>query len=323
MKYRQVEILTTIQGLDVVTTALLEIGITDTIVEDPRDIDDLLKKEKGYEWDYIDDEVMEQKNRDPKIIAVFEDDEDGERKTQGISAAMETLKTNAEAGMYGDDFNLGSLDIKVEIDDDSRWKDNWKEFFKPTRISDTIVVKPTWEEYSPADGEKILEIDPGMAFGTGTHETTSLCVKLMEKYLKEGDKVLDVGCGSGILSIAGALMGASDVLGIEIDPVAVDVAKDNIKLNNVEQIARVKQGDLTKGIDYKADVVVANLMADLVIMLSGDVARHMLDGGKYISSGILIEKEEQVAEAIKKCGFEILEIMEDGMWCAIVGQRPE
>ena len=166
----------------------------------------------------------------------------------------------------------------------------------------------------------VIEIDPGMAFGTGTHETTSLCVKMLEKYQKKSDKVLDVGCGSGILSIAAALLGADDVLGVDIDPVAVEVASENIALNKAEHLARAQYGDLTKGIDYKADIVVANLMADLVMMLSEDAAKHMEKGGLFISSGILVEKKEQVASHLRGKGFEIVEIREDGGWCCIVAK---
>ncbi|MDD6042680.1 MAG: 50S ribosomal protein L11 methyltransferase, partial [Eubacteriaceae bacterium] len=152
----------------------------------------------------------------------------------------------------------------------------------------------------------------------GTHETTSLCVKMLEKYQKAGDKVLDVGCGSGILSIAAALLGAKDVLGIDIDPVAVEVAEENIQLNKADNVARAQYGDLTKGVDYKAQVVVANLMADLVMMLADDVSKHMEEKGFFISSGILVEKRNTVSEHLVKLGFDIVEIVEDGGWCAIV-----
>ena len=195
-----------------------------------------------------------------------------------------------------------------------------KEFFKPKKISEHIVVKPTWEEYEAKEGESVIEIDPGAAFGTGTHETTSLCIKFLEKYVKEGDMVLDVGAGSGILSIAAAICKAKDVLGIEIDPVAVEIAEQNIEINNYSQNVKVRYGDLTKGIDYKANVVVANLMADLVILLSKDVVKHLEKGGIFISSGILLEKKEIVSEAIIDAGLEVIEIMEDGMWCAIVAK---
>ena len=156
-----------------------------------------------------------------------------------------------------------------------------------------------------------------MAFGTGTHETTSLCLKLMEKYMKKGDEVLDVGCGSGILSIGAALLEAGKIMAIDIDPEAVKVSKENSALNNCENKIEVRCGNLVDGIDFKADIVVANLMADLVMLLSSHVMPHIKKDGIYISSGILVEKEETVCDAIRDGGFDIIEIREDGMWCAI------
>ena len=179
------------------------------------------------------------------------------------------------------------------------------------------MIKPTWEDYEAGEKELVIEIDPGMAFGTGTHETTSGCIQLMEKYMKPGDKVLDVGCGSGILSIAAALLGSRDILAIDIDPVAVEVTKENVELNNVSEYVDTRYGDLTKGVSYRADIVVANLMADLVMMLTKDVAKHLEDGGIYISSGIIDFKEEEVCETLKRCGFEIIEILKKGEWCTV------
>ncbi|MBQ9973020.1 MAG: 50S ribosomal protein L11 methyltransferase, partial [Firmicutes bacterium] len=167
----------------------------------------------------------------------------------------------------------------------------------------------------------VIEIDPGMAFGTGTHETTSLCLELIEKYIKEGDTLLDVGCGSGILAIAAGLLGASDVLGIEIDPVAVEIGNENVALNNLSDKIKVIYGDLTKGVDYKADIVAANLMADLVKMLSPSVPAHLREGGIYISSGILAVLAEEVSAVIEESGFEIVEIMVKGEWCAIAARQ--
>lgn len=320
MKYLKIEISTSVEGIEPVISALMEIGINDTVVEDPRDIQDLLQKKNEYDWDYVDQSVLELENQIPKVIVYLEEDENSKKVVRDVRIAIEDLRKSAERGDFGEDFNPGSLEMSVESDDDSQWKDNWKEYFKPSKIGNTIVVKPTWYDYNPAEGEKVLEIDPGMAFGTGTHETTSLCIKLMEDYLKPGDKVLDVGCGSGILSIAAALLGAEEVRGIEIDPVAVQIAMENVQLNKAEKIIDITEGDLTKGLDFKADLVVANLMADLVMMLSKDVTAHLNSGGKYISSGILLEKEEIVSEAIEECGFKIIEVKRDGMWCAIVAE---
>lgn len=318
MKYIQIDIHVKREGIEPVVSALLEVGITDTVVEDPADIEDLLNKKNDYDWDYIDEGVLELQSEEPKVTVFLDDGEDGRTKLEAILVAIEALKIEAEAGIFGEGVDLGPLTVETSIEDDSQWRDNWKEYFKPKKVGERIVVKPTWYDYDAKPGELIIELDPGMAFGTGTHETTSLCLRLMEKYMQPKDKVLDVGCGSGILSIAGALLGASQVLGVEIDPVAVDVARENISLNGAAEVAKAQYGDLTEGIDFKADVIVANLMADLVIMLSADVAKHLLPGGRYISSGILIEKRDQVAQAIKDSGFEIVEIKEDGMWCAIV-----
>ena len=148
------------------------------------------------------------------------------------------------------------------------------------------MIKPTWEEYERKGDELVIEIDPGMAFGTGTHPTTSLCVKLLERYIEpEKDVILDVGCGSGILAITSALLGAKGVLAVDIDPIAVSVSKENVELNHLSSKVRVLEGDLTKGLKEKADIVVANLMADLVIILSKDVPAHLKGKNIYISSG--------------------------------------
>ena len=157
-----------------------------------------------------------------------------------------------------------------------------------------------------------------MAFGTGTHETTMLCIRMIEKYMQDGFKVLDVGSGSGILSIATAKLGASDVLGIDIDEDAVRVSNENYELNKVSDKAKAIIGDLTVGVDYKADIVVANLLADIVMRLSKDVTRHLGGKGIFIASGILTEKSEAVENCMKECGFEIVERTELGEWCSLV-----
>ena len=323
MKYIQADIHVNREGIEPVLTALMNVDIMDTVVEDPADIADLLDKDQEWEWDYVDDSVIEMQNAEPKVTVYMEDDEEGRRKLAALQGAIEELKVDAAAGAYGEDVDLGPLTVDVYVEDDSEWKDNWKEFFKPKKVGKRIVVKPTWYDYEQEEDDLVIEIDPGMAFGTGTHETTSLCLRLMEDYMADGDKVLDVGCGSGILAIAGALLGSPEVLGVEIDPVAVEIAQENLELNGVTDVARAQYGDLTKGIDFKAEIVVANLMADLVMMLSADVAKHILPGGKYISSGILVEKRDQVAAVIRDCGFDIVEIREDGMWCAIVATPKE
>lgn len=323
MKYIEFKVHASRQGIEQVTAMYMKYGITDVSIDDPADMDDILNNKNEYGWDYIDDELKEDLDREPTISCFFEDTPENRQKVQNLKVLVMMLKSKELEGVFGWDADLGRLYGEDIYIDDEDWKDKWKENFKPTKITEKLVVKPTWEEYTPAEGELVIEIDPGMAFGTGTHETTSLCLKLMEKYLGDNaaeKKVLDVGCGSGILSIGAALLGSRDVLGVEIDEDAVRVANENIELNKAGDKVKAVKGDLTEGIDFKADIIVANLMADLVMKLSKSAGKHLKKDGVYISSGILVEKKEVVAEAVKAAGFEILEIVEDGEWCAIAAK---
>ena len=302
MQYIEVKIFTSQENIDPLTCILMDMGIAGFAIEDARDFRDLMNKKNTYDWDYIDESLMELENVRTSVTFYLEESEESRRILRQLQ------------GKYGSEMVWKAVD-------DSDWKDNWKEYFKPAKITGRIVVKPTWEEYEPQEDELVIEIDPGMAFGTGTHPTTSLCVKLLEKYIEGSkDTVLDVGCGSGILSVAAALLGARDVLAVDIDPVAAEVSRENVRLNGLSDKITVKEGDLTKGLDMQADIVVANLMADLVMMLSKDVAAHLKGKSIYISSGILIEKRKQVEAAIEKCGFKVLEVLEEGEWCAIAAQ---
>ena len=323
MRYIQFKIHASRQGVEQVTALLMANGIYEVSVDDPADMEEILDKKNQYDWDYIDDSLKEDLEREPVVSAYFEDTPENAEKIQHLKLEIMKLKSRELEGVYGWDVDFGRLYAEEVSVDDRDWKDRWKEFFKPVGITDKLVVKPTWEAYTPAAGEKVLELDPGMAFGTGTHETTALCMKLMEKYLGSdcGDKkVLDVGCGSGILSIGAALLGCRQVLAVEIDEDAVQVVRENVAANGVENVVTVQKGDLTEGLDYRADVIAANLMADLVVRLASHAGKHLKAGGVFISSGILTEKRDQTAAAIEKAGFEILEIPEDGMWCAIAAR---
>lgn len=315
MRYVEVKIYTTQEGIDPLTCILMDMGIAGFAIEDARDFQDLLNKKNSYDWDYIDESLMELEEMPASVAFYLEENKESEGVLVLIEEKLNALKSEKSID-YGD-----LLLVRKSVED-AEWKDNWKEYFKPAKITDRIIIKPTWEEYDRTGDELVIEIDPGMAFGTGTHPTTSLCVKLLERYIKpDQDTVLDVGCGSGILAIASALLGAKAVLAVDIDPVSVEISKQNVERNHLSGKINVREGDLTKGLKEKADIVAANLMADLVIMLSKDVAAHLKGSSIYISSGILIEKQEQVVSAIEECGFHILDIMEEGEWCAIAAQR--
>ena len=309
MIYNEVKIYTNAFGVEILTARLMnDLDITALSVEDPDEIANIENKTFGYEWDYIDEKAYPEDD-EHKVIIYFADSEESADLIAKVRELVEELKN-------GESF-LGRLHVEVKSEDDSLWADRWKEYFRPAKVTEKIVIKPSWEEYEAADGELILEIDPGRAFGTGTHETTSGCLELMEKYMKEGDRVLDVGCGSGILSIGAALLGSSCVYAIDIDPVAVEVTKENVALNGFSDIVRTEEGDLTKGVDFKADIVAANLMADLVKVLTKDVAVHLEKDGVYISSGILLEKEDDVKQTLDECGFKVIDVIRKGEWCAI------
>ena len=292
--------------LELIEGVLIAEGIEDSVISDPEDIHELLEKKNSYDWDYVDESVLQLESERPSVT-VYRDANAAEQNF--LDALSEKLKEV-----------LPACETERRLVCDDEWKDKWKEYFKPTKVTKSLVVKPTWEDYEKKEGELVIEIDPGMAFGTGTHETTSLCLELIEKYIKAGDDVLDVGCGSGILAIAAGLLGAKDVLGIEIDPVAVEIGNSNVRLNGLSENVKVVYGDLTKGVDFKADLVAANLMADIVKILSADVARHIKPGGIYISSGILAQLADDVGAVIKKCGFEIEEVRIKGEWCAIAAR---
>ena len=215
-------------------------------------------------------------------------------------------------------------DIVYTVDfyeyDQEDYENSWKKYLYPEKVSERFVVKPTWREYTPEGDELIIELDPGRAFGTGSHPTTSLCLKLMEEHINEEDSVVDVGTGSGILMIAADKLGASEIYGVDIDELAVESAKENLNLNNIgEDKAHVFQGDLISVLkDKKFDVVVANILADVLMILIRDISRVVKKGGKIIFSGIIEDKCEIVKKEIESLGFEVVEIKADKEWRAML-----
>ena len=327
MRYLELVIHTTEEGLEPLEAQLMSMGYTDVVVNDPRDFGDLMNKKHEYDWDYLSDEVMDLGNREPSITVYLDGEETGSGyfEAQRIDMMIEELRQSLMNGDFGPEADFGALTVTTALRDDGEWKDNWKEYFKPKKVSDHIIVCPVWEEYelSPEEleaGMKVLKIDPGMAFGTGTHETTSLCLKALEKYMKPGMSVLDVGTGSGILAIAARLLGAGDIKAVDIDPEAVRSALENAETNGMAGEMDISLGDLTNGVEFEADIVVANLMADLVMMLAGDVRKHMKKGAAFISSGIIEEKLDEVLRCLEEKGFEIEEVTADGMWRAVTAR---
>ena len=223
---------------------------------------------------------------------------------------------------------IGKGTVTLSETEDKDWINNWKTFFKPFRAADDIVIKPTWETYEKEkDSDILIEIDPGIAFGTGSHETTKLCIQALDKYVKEGDSILDVGCGSGILSIAALKLGAAHATAIDIDEVAVKVAAENMAVNQIPSSRyTLYDGDLISNAFLKVkvgtghDIVVANILADVIIPLTGVIRPHLKKGGLYITSGIIDTKEEEVRQTLLENGFEILAVEHMKEWCCFIAK---
>ncbi len=214
-----------------------------------------------------------------------------------------------------------SHEIILKTLDEEDWAKSWKEYFYPEKITDKIVVKPSWREYKARQGEIIIEIDPGMAFGTGTHPTTSLCISMLENFVKPGDEILDVGTGSGILMIGAMKLGAKKVFGVDQDMTAVEVAIKNLVINGIDpEKFRVIQGNLAKSVTGKFSIVVANILTHIILDLLDHVMPVMKKGSIFIASGITVENRDKVIRKMKKTGLFVSDIKEKEGWVAIAGQ---
>ena len=224
-----------------------------------------------------------------------------------------------------DDFGLETGDIQLTRQElaEEDWADNWKKYFEPARITHDLTIVPSWTEYEATAGEKIIKLDPGMAFGTGTHPTTKMSLFALEQVLRGGETVLDVGTGSGVLSIASSLLGAKKIYAYDLDEIAVRVAQENIELNaNMENI-QVATGDLLRGVDIKANVIVANILADILVNLTDDAYRLLKNEGYLIMSGIISEKWNMIRESVEAAGFFLETHMIQGEWHACVFKKTQ
>lgn len=271
-------------------------------IEDYSDLE-----EKAWEIAHIDliDEELVKRDRENAVIHIYISECDN------AAEASAFLKERFTA--EGIPFEIASTGV-----DDSNWNENWKKYFHPIEVGDRLAVVPSWEKYENKSGRTVLNIDPGAAFGTGTHATTSLCLEFLDKHIKGGENVLDIGCGSGILSIASVLLGAGSALGVDIDAQSVKTAKENAEINGISDKVKFIVGDLADKVTGKYDIICANIVADVIIRLFASVRKYMKQGSYMVVSGIIDMRKQDVLKAAEENGFIVCEEKYRENWCAFV-----
>jgi ribosomal protein L11 methyltransferase len=307
MKWIEVKVITTHEAVETISNILHESGAGGVVIEDPQDFKDL--NDDNRNWDYYDESLLNVIDETAIIKAYLSESAD---LLDEINLIKDRIDLLADYNI-----NVGKGEITTSDVYEEDWATAWKKHYKPTKVGENIIIKPTWEQYQKEPKEIIIELDPGMAFGTGTHETTRLCIEFLESYVKEKDIVLDIGTGSGILGITAAKLGSEKVIGVDFDTTAIRVAKENIIVNKVENIVEIREGNLLHVIHEKADIVVANIIADTIIELSKDMNKFLKKDGIFIASGIILDRIEDVKKALKKENFKIVSIKTMGEWTAI------
>ncbi len=295
-------------GVEALSNMLAEMGTGGVMIEDPQAIADYANS--GL-WDAheFSEELMSRK--DIIIKSYLPQDENLLNKIEQIIIELNEIEIRLD---------MPPTRVTYKPVQEEDWANAWKVYFKPERIGKITVIKPTWETYEKQEGDLVIEIDPGMAFGTGNHATTALCLQMLEDYVKPGMDVIDVGTGSGILAIQAGLLGANSVQAMDYDTVAVSAAKENIELNNLQEKVSICQSDLLAEAHGQADIIVANIIADIIIRLTPSTAEYLKNGKVFISSGIIDTRKDDVLAALEEHNFSIIEVRENAGWVAIAAR---
>ncbi|MEK4249598.1 50S ribosomal protein L11 methyltransferase [Paenibacillus sp. FSL W7-1287] len=324
MKWYEITIATTEIATEMISNFLHESGAGGVSIEESGTLNKPRDTSFGQWYDTPLNDIPEGQ---AIIKGYFSEETDMEQLIHNIKPRVE--------GLHEFGIDPGNVEYSyIEVDDED-WATAWKDYFHPIRITDRITIKPTWENYEPEDGELIIELDPGMAFGTGTHPTTSLCLKTLENVIKGGEEVIDVGTGSGVLAIGAMKLGAKHVLALDLDPVAVSSATENVSLNGLSDNVDVHLSDLLgvlrqdsdklEALKVKppVDIVVANILAEIIMLFIDDVYEALRPDGTYIASGIWKNKEDVVEQALQAAGFIIENKFRDEDWLAFVARKPK
>lgn len=315
MEWTEVNIYTSAEAIELLCAKLMDIGVKGFVIKDSEDFKEFLENKNG-QWDYIDQDLMGLADCETCVTVYLPVNDQGADMLMSVKSMLAEMKAGDTDDIYGR--------LEAELSDirEEDWANNWKQYFKPFKVGEKLAVKPSWEEYSD-DSRIILEIDPASSFGTGQHHTTRLCLELIEKSMNKGDKILDLGCGSGILSIAAMLLGAESSVAVDIEENAAATARENAEKNNIStEVYKTYFGNilsdeaLADEIDDKYDMITANIVADVLIAMKEYFVRYLKKGGILIISGIIEERMEEVLSAVESVGFIREEVSVKEGWAA-------
>jgi len=309
MKWCEVSIQTTHEATELIAEIFGDLGATGVVIEDPELVNDYITSGK---WDYTDIPIATETEvvTEKAYLAV-----DGE-----LEGKLQTFRQEVKA-LESRGVSIAPAIITTSELADEDWSDTWKQYFHTEKPGERIVIKPSWEQYEPKEEEIVVELDPGAAFGTGTHATTSMCICELEKLVRPGMKVFDVGTGSGILSIIAAKLGARDIQAVDYDESVLKIVRENLEENQVEGIVSVAQSDLMQNIHGKADLVIANIVADIIIRLFDQLDEHLEEDGTLLTSGIIEDRIDDVINAAAAHGYGVVKRMENKGWACITFKK--
>ena len=309
MKWCEISIQTSHEAVELIAEIFRDLGASGVVIEDPELVNDYITSGK---WDYTDIPIA----KETEIVV-----EKAYLPVNGeLEGRIQTLQQEIKALESRGVNTVPAVLTTAELQDED-WSDTWKQYFHTEKPGERVVIKPTWEEYEPKDDEVVIELDPGAAFGTGTHATTSMCIRQLEKLVKPGMTVFDVGTGSGILSIISAKLGAKNIQAVDYDDSVLKIVEENLEQNNVQDIISVAQSDLMQNVHGKAELVIANIIADIIIRLFDQLDEHLEQGGTLLTSGIIEDRIEDVLAAADEHGYGVVERLENKGWACITFKR--
>lgn len=309
MKWCEISIQTSHEAVELIAEIFRDLGASGVVIEDPELVNDYITSGK---WDYTDIPIA----KETEVVV-----EKAYLPVNGeLEGRIQTLQQEIKA-LESRGVNMAPAVLTTAELQDEDWSDTWKQYFHTEKPGERVVIKPTWEEYEPKDDEVVIELDPGAAFGTGTHATTSMCIRQLEKLVKPGMTVFDVGTGSGILSIISAKLGATNIQAVDYDDSVLKIVEENLEQNNVQDIISVAQSDLMQNVHGKAELIIANIIADIIIRLFDQLDEHLEQGGTLLTSGIIEDRIEDVLAAAEKHGYGVVERLENKGWACITFKR--